>query len=117
MVSTYTENVKELFDSGLVRINKVKIYNFRSKENREITVTNFMNDFQMLSKSEIFRDSVIWKYDTFIDSLIMESDMYVIQAEIGETEEITIHIDFNKENTAKEANKILLKWMEREKYK
>lgn len=114
MVRTYTENLKELLDSGLVRICKVELYNFRSKESKEISVTDFMNEFRLLSKSEIFRNSVVWKFDTFIDSLIMESDMFVIQAEVGETEEITIHIEFNKENTAKEANEILLKWMKSE---
>jgi len=38
----------------------------------------------------------------------------ILQAEIGETEEITIHIVFNKENIAKEVNEILLKCMESE---
>jgi len=45
--------------------------------------------------------------------MVTKSNM-IVQAEIGETEEITIHIVFNKENIAKEVNEILLKCMESE---
>jgi len=44
VICTYTENLKELFDSGLVKISKVELYNFRSTESREISITDFMND-------------------------------------------------------------------------
>lgn len=113
MIRTYTDDVKELFESGLVEIVKVKVFSARYGEDDEISITDFMDDFKTLTQSGIFINSVTWSFDTNTEEITPECDLY-IRGETDGEEEVLVYIKLDKESTTKEAIQMLSKWLRRE---
>ena len=110
MVRTYIDDVKELFESELVEIVKVKVFSIKYGEDEEISKMDFMDNFKTLIQSGVFANSVTWSFDTNTEDIFPECDLH-IRGEIDGEEEVLVYVKLNKENTEEEAIQILSKWL------